>query len=71
MTTEEKKQTIKSLTETIQVIEEDLKSALYDIERLESLIARMAHQTGTQNLLKYFNVSEYEPTKDDMQKWQQ
>jgi len=39
------------------------------IEKLEQLVARMAHQTGTQNLLRYFDVKPFEPEKKDMQKW--
>ncbi len=39
------------------------------LEKIERLIARMAHQTGTQNILKYFGVKEYEPSREDMQKW--
>ena len=39
------------------------------VVKLEQLIARMAHQTGTQNLLRYFDVQPFEPERKDMQKW--
>jgi hypothetical protein len=39
------------------------------IEKLEKLVARMAHQTGTQNLLRYFDIEPFEPGRKDMQKW--
>jgi len=39
------------------------------IDKLEKLIVRMAHQTGTQNILKYFDIKPYEPGQKDMRKW--
>ena len=39
------------------------------VVNLEKLVARMAHQTGTQNLLRYFDIQPFEPERKDMQKW--
>lgn len=39
------------------------------VEILERCIARMAHQTGTQNILREFNIKAWEPGKNDMRKY--
>lgn len=38
-------------------------------EKLERAIARIAHQTGTQNILKLYKIAPYEPSREDMRKW--
>ena len=51
------------------VLSKELRGLENRVEKLERLIARMAHQTGTQNILRAFNVEPFEPGKEDMGKW--
>lgn len=39
------------------------------ITNLENALSRIAHQTGTANILSQFKIDKYEPNKKDMQKW--
>lgn len=65
-----KEQTLQELVDeklTLLIVENNnMKKSLIKLERV---IARIAHQTGTQNILKLYGIDKYIPGREDMKKW--
>ena len=58
-----------------EVIEEKLTFLIVEnnklkklLTKLERVVARIAHHTGTQNMLKPYNIDAYIPGKEDIKK---
>jgi len=73
MTKEKTTSGVQSVTE---LIEEKLSMLLVEnrnlkkeLLRLERTVARVAHHTGTDNILKAYGIDTYKPGREDMRKW--
>lgn len=49
--------------------EKEVKLLEARVDKLEACISRMAHQSGTGNILKEYGIEKWEPGKNDMKKY--